>query len=377
MMRIGIARFLGLDEAQVRVIAPDVGGGFGYKCMLHPEELCVAWLALKYRQPFRYIEDRREHLVAGANSPPAPLRADRLCRRARAAARARCRDHDRRRRLFELAVHHRPGARAGDRQPARSLRLPRLPLQDLLRGDQQAGLRALSRRGAHRRVLRDGADDRRDRARGRPRPVGGAPREPGAGPSRCRTTTSRASTTTAATIRARCAWRAEKLDVAKCARAPAARRARRPHHRRRLRQLLRAVGAWHERVRGLGPADRSRLRPGDGARHARTAGWRSASACIRTARAWRRRSRRSRTRCSASTSSRIQVVHGDTGTTPFSTGTYASRSMVMAGGAVVECLPELIPRYREHRRAPAQVHRSPRCRFENGRGRSAPTGSVA
>ncbi len=36
--------------------------------MLQPEELCVAWLALQFRQPFRYIEDRREHLVAGANA---------------------------------------------------------------------------------------------------------------------------------------------------------------------------------------------------------------------------------------------------------------------------------------------------------------------
>jgi aerobic carbon-monoxide dehydrogenase large subunit len=68
IIRVGIAQFLALDQGRVRVISPDVGGGFGYKCVLHPEELCVAWLALKYRRPFRYIEDRREHLVAGANS---------------------------------------------------------------------------------------------------------------------------------------------------------------------------------------------------------------------------------------------------------------------------------------------------------------------
>jgi carbon-monoxide dehydrogenase large subunit len=68
LLRIGIANFLSLDQRQVRVVSPDVGGGFGYKYNLHPEELCIAWLALKYRQPFRYIEDRREHLVAGANT---------------------------------------------------------------------------------------------------------------------------------------------------------------------------------------------------------------------------------------------------------------------------------------------------------------------
>ena len=68
MIRTGLSQCLGLDEAKVRVIAPDVGGGFGYKCVLQPEEICVAWLALKRRHPVRWVEDRREHLVAGANS---------------------------------------------------------------------------------------------------------------------------------------------------------------------------------------------------------------------------------------------------------------------------------------------------------------------
>ena len=45
-IRIGLAKCLGIEQGQVRVISPDVGGGFGYKCVLQPEELCVAWLAL-------------------------------------------------------------------------------------------------------------------------------------------------------------------------------------------------------------------------------------------------------------------------------------------------------------------------------------------
>jgi carbon-monoxide dehydrogenase large subunit len=68
VIAIGLAKFLGLAQGRVRVISPDVGGGFGYKAVLQPEELCVAWLALKFRRPFRYVEDRREHLVVGANS---------------------------------------------------------------------------------------------------------------------------------------------------------------------------------------------------------------------------------------------------------------------------------------------------------------------
>jgi len=68
IIRTGLALHLGLDQGRVRVIAPDVGGGFGYKCILQPEELCVAWLALTRRQPARWTEDRREHLVAAANA---------------------------------------------------------------------------------------------------------------------------------------------------------------------------------------------------------------------------------------------------------------------------------------------------------------------
>ena len=65
--RTGLAGCLGLNEGQVRVIAPDVGGGFGYKGILLPEEVCVAWLAMRLGHPVRWIEDRREQLTANAN----------------------------------------------------------------------------------------------------------------------------------------------------------------------------------------------------------------------------------------------------------------------------------------------------------------------
>lgn len=68
VIRTGIAECLGLDQANVRVIAPDVGGGFGYKCVLQPEELSVSWVAHKTDRPIRWTEDRREHLTAGANT---------------------------------------------------------------------------------------------------------------------------------------------------------------------------------------------------------------------------------------------------------------------------------------------------------------------
>jgi aerobic carbon-monoxide dehydrogenase large subunit len=65
--RTGLSECLGLDHGQVRVIAPDVGGGFGYKGILLAEEVCLSWLAMRLGRPVRWIEDRREHLTAAAN----------------------------------------------------------------------------------------------------------------------------------------------------------------------------------------------------------------------------------------------------------------------------------------------------------------------
>jgi carbon-monoxide dehydrogenase large subunit len=65
--RAGLSDCLGLDQAAIRVIAPDVGGGFGYKGILLTEEICLAWLARHLKRPVRWIEDRREQLTANAN----------------------------------------------------------------------------------------------------------------------------------------------------------------------------------------------------------------------------------------------------------------------------------------------------------------------
>lgn len=67
IIRTGLSTSLGLSHDKIRVISPDVGGGFGQKCILLPEEICLAWLALRHRQPVRWIEDRSEQLTAGAN----------------------------------------------------------------------------------------------------------------------------------------------------------------------------------------------------------------------------------------------------------------------------------------------------------------------
>lgn len=68
LIRMGLAEMLNIPQADIRVAAPDVGGGFGYKCLLQPEDVAVAWLALTRKTAFRWLEDRREHLIAGANA---------------------------------------------------------------------------------------------------------------------------------------------------------------------------------------------------------------------------------------------------------------------------------------------------------------------
>jgi carbon-monoxide dehydrogenase large subunit len=65
--RAGLSECLGLDQGAIRVISPDVGGGFGYKGILLPEEICLAWLAMRLQRPVRWLEDRREQLTAGTN----------------------------------------------------------------------------------------------------------------------------------------------------------------------------------------------------------------------------------------------------------------------------------------------------------------------
>ncbi len=67
IVRTGLAECLGLEQSRVRIIPPDIGGGFGYKGILLPEEICVGWLAMRLGRPVRWIEDRREHLTASAN----------------------------------------------------------------------------------------------------------------------------------------------------------------------------------------------------------------------------------------------------------------------------------------------------------------------
>jgi carbon-monoxide dehydrogenase large subunit len=63
-VRAFLMMLLRLDENQLRVVAPDVGGGFGAKFVMYPEEVTLAAACLKLRRPIKWIEDRREHFLS-------------------------------------------------------------------------------------------------------------------------------------------------------------------------------------------------------------------------------------------------------------------------------------------------------------------------
>ena len=67
-IRTELAGILGLAENDVRVISPDVGGGFGIKAHLFPEEVAVCLLAMRLGRPVKWIEDTREHLLASLHA---------------------------------------------------------------------------------------------------------------------------------------------------------------------------------------------------------------------------------------------------------------------------------------------------------------------
>lgn len=64
ILRRGLARAVGLEETAVQVRVPRVGGGFGLKAHVFPEEIVVAALALRLGRPVRWVEDRHENLLA-------------------------------------------------------------------------------------------------------------------------------------------------------------------------------------------------------------------------------------------------------------------------------------------------------------------------
>ncbi|MEP6753209.1 MAG: molybdopterin cofactor-binding domain-containing protein, partial [Candidatus Dormiibacterota bacterium] len=68
LVRDRLAAYLGLDKEQVRVIAENVGGGFGPKGRTYPEEVLVAWAAMKVGRPVKWTSSRSEDSVTSMHA---------------------------------------------------------------------------------------------------------------------------------------------------------------------------------------------------------------------------------------------------------------------------------------------------------------------
>ncbi len=63
LVRTLVAQMLGLEENRMRVITPEVGGGFGCKLNVYAEEALMGFVAMKIAKPIKWIESRRENFT--------------------------------------------------------------------------------------------------------------------------------------------------------------------------------------------------------------------------------------------------------------------------------------------------------------------------
>jgi carbon-monoxide dehydrogenase large subunit len=64
LMRTQVAIMLGIPENKLRVITPEVGGGFGSKLNVYAEEALLGWISMQLAKPVKWIESRRENMAA-------------------------------------------------------------------------------------------------------------------------------------------------------------------------------------------------------------------------------------------------------------------------------------------------------------------------
>ena len=323
----------GIDEGQIRVVAPDVGGGFGYKGILLPEEVALAWATRKLGAPLRWLEDRRESLTANAN-----CREHHYILTAYADADGRLLALDCEATVDSGAYSAYPFSACLEAGQVGSIlpglydfphyrcraysvatnKPPILPYRGVARTGVcfalEVTLDALARKlGIEPNELRF-----KSLVRPEQMPFDNIAKrhfDSGDYPEALRRAI-------------------EAIGFDQGARAAEARRARRPAHRHRLCHVLRAGRPRHQRLRRLGHPVRAGLRAGAWPASRPTAalelriGAHSHGQGLETTLSQVAHS------ILGVPHDRIRLVHGDTAETPYSTGTWGSRCMIMAGGAV-------------------------------------------
>ncbi|MBI2873905.1 MAG: xanthine dehydrogenase family protein [Firmicutes bacterium] len=68
ILHLKLAEIFGMHENGIRIIAPDMGGGFGIKAQIYPEEIIIPFLARALRLPVKWVQDRREDLLTGVHA---------------------------------------------------------------------------------------------------------------------------------------------------------------------------------------------------------------------------------------------------------------------------------------------------------------------
>ena len=319
-----VARLLELPESRVRVIAPDVGGGFGVKTGPYREDVLLAWLARELGRPVKWVATRREDQVTTNQARGSVCEGE-------LALDARGRITGLRARVTAPLGAHLMNAAAGS--PWNHVRcMPGayvIPACDITVDGAlttTAPVVGLSRRGPPGGVLLHRAAHRHRRARARARPRGAA--TPQSDPGR----------PLPVQDHHRPGLRLRRLPPGAGSRARGG----------RLRWAPpppgRAAGQGGDRRRRGGRPTWSRARSagraGPSAWSARARSPRSPGRA-RTARATRRRSPRSWPITSASRPEEVTVMHGDTRSGPEGFGTFGSRSVALGGGALVRTSVEV------------------------------------
>ena len=149
ILRFALAATTGVPESKIRVIAPDVGGGFGGKLQQTPEEMITFAVARRLGKPVKYTETRSESLMVGHHGRDQWQKLTLAADQGRHGHRPQGRPARRPRRLRRDRRRRRAGARRVHVQ--RDLQVPRLPVQ-LPDGAHQQDLdRRLPRRRPARR----------------------------------------------------------------------------------------------------------------------------------------------------------------------------------------------------------------------------------
>ena len=166
---------IGLPVEQIEMIENDVGGGYGARGEFYPEDFLIPFAARHVKRPVKWIEDRRENLMAMNHAREEECDLEVACARDGTILAIRGEVHT------DMGAYMRTNGAVGARNVSQFMagpyRVPHVKIDSLAVDDQQDAGRHLSRAGPLRGLFLLRADDRHDRGRSRHRPHRVPPQE--------------------------------------------------------------------------------------------------------------------------------------------------------------------------------------------------------